>query len=80
MSDVTRRYRAASPIPYAQALIALVRYSREHDENFTFGPVGNVSVLLNNGLTVTGPETVLKAISDLLEDVPGLYTAENLPL
>lgn len=78
MPDVTRRFRAASSIPYARALIALVQHARVSTDDFAFGPVGNVSALLNNGLTVTGPETVLKTISDLLDrDVPGLYETED---
>ncbi len=78
MPDVTRRFRSASSLPYARALLALVQHARDSTDDFTFGPVGNVSALLNNGLTVTGPEVVLKTISDLLErEVPGLYSAEN---
>jgi hypothetical protein len=75
--QVTRRFRAASTIPYSHAIIVLLEYAREFDYDFEFGPVSNVSALVNNGLAVTGPPDVVEAISDLLKrEVPGLFTAE----
>lgn len=77
MSEVTRRFRAHGTIPYAQAIATLVEHARNSEHEFDFGPVGSVSVLVNNGLAVTGDEAVMSAISDLLEEkVPGLFAAE----
>jgi hypothetical protein len=79
VAEVTRRFRASGTIPYAQAITALFTHARTSSHDFEFGPVGNVSVLVNNGLAVTGEEDVVSAISDLLEEkVPGLFPAESL--
>lgn len=76
MTDVTRRFRAASTLPYSQAIVLVAEYARTSTEDFSFGPL-NVSAMVNNGLTITGPAEVVKDISDLLErEVPGLYAAE----
>lgn len=74
----TRRFRAPDTISYAHAIIALVGHARTSQADFEFGPVGNVSALVNNGLAVTGEPDVVSAISDLLEEnVPGLYPTES---
>lgn len=79
MAEITRRFRASGTIPYAQAILELVTHARTSSHEFDFGPVGNVSALLQNGLSVTGDEDTVSAISDLLEEkVPGLYPAESL--
>jgi hypothetical protein len=75
--QVTRRFRAASTIPYSHAIVTLLVYARQFDYDFEFGPVGNVSALVNNGLSVTGTPDVVEAISDLLgREVPGLVAVE----
>lgn len=75
---MTRRFRAGTTIPYVHALAALARYAREHQTaQFTFGPVLNVSALQHNGLTISGPEAVVEALTDLLErEAPGLAEVE----
>lgn len=76
MADVTRRFRAATSVSYGYALAALIRYARDHDADFSFGPVGNVSVR-DNGLVITGPEAVVEVLTDLLDrEAPGLTEVE----
>lgn len=77
MADVTRRFRSAYAIPYAQALLVLVEHARSGKGSFVFGPLKNVAALRHNGLTVSGPEAVVGAVALLLEqEVPGLYELE----
>lgn len=79
MAEVTRRFRADTTIPYAQALDLLTGYAREHDADFVFGPVRNVSALHHNGLTLTGEEAVIDRLTDFLErNIPGLVPVEHL--
>lgn len=64
------RYRAATHISYALALIALVRYARVHPEpDFQFGPL-NLEALDKQGLVISGVE--LSDVSDLMEGIEGL--------
>jgi hypothetical protein len=78
MTTETRRFRAPDTISYAHAILALVEYARISQDDFEFGPAGNVSALVNNGLAVTGEADVVSAISDLLgEKVPGLYPTQS---
>jgi hypothetical protein len=75
--STTRRFRAHGSIPYAQALLVLVDYARTVTSGFAFGPIGSVPALRHNGLTVSGPETVVGEVARLLErEVPGLYEAD----
>lgn len=78
MADVTQRFRAATSIPYVQAMAVLLEYARGHPaDDFACGPL-NVGGLMHNGLTLTGPEAVTERLTDLLErEVPGLYPAES---
>lgn len=78
MSDVTRRFRAEGTVPYALAFIELAEYARSHRHaDFDFGPVGNVSAVVQHGIAVTGPAAVVGALTDLLgERVPGLYEVD----
>jgi len=79
MTTETRRFRAPDTISYAHGIIALINHARTSEDDFDFGPVENVSALVNNGLAVTGEPDVVSAISDLLgEKVPGLYPVESL--
>lgn len=81
MRSITRRFRAASSLAYSQALIALTEYARGCGDDFIYGPVVNVSALVQHGLTVTGPPDVVGRISDLLDrEVPGLDAEDDLPL
>jgi hypothetical protein len=77
VGDVTRRFRAGSSIPYAQAVRVLVDYARAAASSFDFGNISSVPALLHNGLTVSGPEVVVGEVARLLErEVPGLYEAD----
>jgi len=71
---LTRRYRAAETVSYAQAVIAAVEYARAHpDEEFYLGPL-DLSQVEDWGLSVSGPK--LEGITDLLEGVPGLVEVD----
>lgn len=68
----TVRYRALSRYTMAQALLALTDYARVHPQPpFAFGPL-DLQAITAIGLTVsgedlTGPQTVLAAIPELVE-------------
>ena len=70
MTDQTLRFRSATRIPYAWALIALVRHARDYpDPDFEFGPL-DLDALTTSGLTISGPD--LAAVSDVIRQVAGL--------
>jgi hypothetical protein len=69
----TARYRAASRHSYAQALLVLLRYAREHGDDFEFGPL-DLAALEHQGLAVTGPD--LTGVRQVLSAVPGLEPEE----
>ena len=50
-----RRFRADSRLVYSQALLELVRYARESQAVFWYGPT-SLARLENEGLLVTGPD------------------------
>ncbi len=70
----SQRYRATSPITYATALLALVRYARTSDHDFTFGPV-RLADAVRSGLDVTA--TDLSPIQVMLAAIPGLAPADD---
>lgn len=78
MADATRRYRAATRIPYAQAIVVVVQYAREHPHaDFFFGPL-DVAAMENSGFVLTGETSAVAALDDLLDrKVPGLYRTEG---
>ena len=64
------RYRASGHIPYALALVALVRHARTHPHpDFQFGPL-DLRALDHQGLVISGPD--LSAVSEVMSEVPGL--------
>jgi hypothetical protein len=62
---------------YAQALLELAIYAREHADNFTVGPPLDVAALEHQGLTVTGPD--LAGVREMLSKIPGLTQEEVSP-
>jgi hypothetical protein len=54
-----------------------MEYARGHIEaDFTVGHIaGNVSAFVHNGMTVSGPEPVVEALTDVIER-EGLYEVE----
>lgn len=73
-AEPTFRFRAASRVVYARAVLNLVRRAREGGD-FTFGPL-SVSALEEQGLTVSGSE-VGNWADDFLTEVPGLHLADE---
>jgi hypothetical protein len=69
--DVTRRFRADSSVPYVQAFVGVLEYARTHpDADFSVlvGQFdGNVRAFIHNGFTVSGPEAVVEALTDVIE-------------
>lgn len=84
MAERTVRFRAATTIPYAQALAYIVQYARDHwDENFWVNP-GNendgqadtLQRVRREGLVLSGPD--LDGVTAYLKQrVPGLYEADS---
>jgi hypothetical protein len=69
--DSTLRFRAASRVSYARAVLGLARLARS-GKDFTFGPV-YLPALEDQGLVVSGPD--LSWADDFLAQVPGLHRA-----
>ena len=67
--DKTLRFRADMPLAYATAVIRLVEYARESNDDFEFGPL-ELAALKHTGLVVTGPD--LNGVAELLAGIPGL--------
>jgi hypothetical protein len=67
--DSTVRYFAESRHVYSRALLELVTYAREHDGDFTFGPL-DLGALEGSGLAISGPD--LAGVRKLLDGLPGL--------
>lgn len=75
VAEPTFRFRAASRIVYAKALLALVRRARDSYHDFTFGPL-ELAALEDQGLLVSGPG-VAEWADDFLTEVPGLHLADE---
>ena len=75
MSDRTIRYRAATTIPYARAVVALTEYARTSGLDFEFGPM-DLEAMVLSGLAVTGPD--LDELARFLNQVPGLLESDEL--
>lgn len=67
------RYRADTPATYAQALLALVIYARDSDDEFTFGPL-RLADAVRSGIDVTGPD--LSSVSVTLAAISGLTATD----
>lgn len=65
----TVRYRAASRVSYAAALLALVIYAREHRTDFVFGPM-DLAAVERHGIAVSGDR--LDGVRAELAKIPGL--------
>lgn len=68
-ADETLRFRGDMPMAYAQALVKLTRYAREHDDEFDFGPL-DLASMRRSGLVVSGPD--LSGVAAVLSGIPGL--------
>jgi hypothetical protein len=75
VGDRTIRFRAESRITYAHALIALTKRARDTEHDFTYGPL-DLAALEEQGLAVAGSD-VLEWADDFMEQVPGLYRADE---
>lgn len=73
--DSTLRYRAASRIPYARALLTLADFARTSTREFVFGPL-SISALEANGLAITGPDAEQWA-DDLMKGIAGLHRSDE---
>lgn len=67
------RYRSDSPDVMAEALLSVVQYARESDEDFTFGPI-SLKALDRDGLVVKGDN--LRGVLRVLNEILGLVAVE----
>ncbi len=67
-------YRGDSPETLTEALLAVIMYARDSEDDFKFGPL-KLSALNRDGLRVEGDD--LSGVKDVLSGISGLAIVEH---